>query len=294
MSAKTIAFLFPGQGAVPKSLPQRTPWIDDLLARAERAGIPLPQWIAEEDESHLMRTSAAQPALFIDSIARERRLREAGILPSVVAGHSLGEYAALTSAGMLTPSDALSLVLERGRLMDGIDGGMVAVVKLSIVDVEAVCREVGSDIGIANLNSPAQVVVSGTKARLERVAALVKERGGRAIPLKVSGPFHSPLMRPAETALAPRLREATFHPPHVPVVSAVTGTVVEDVESLRSLMLRQITSPVRWIDVVRALEDFGVTLAVEVGDGATLTGLGPRISERIRFVTYEEVLDGEL
>ena len=294
MPTEIVAFLFPGQGAIPTSLPKRTPRVDELLAKAESAGVALSTWIAEGDESRLARTSASQPALLIESLAREEHLRDTGLVPSIVAGHSLGEYGALVSAGVLAPLNALETVLERGRLMDEIDGAMVAVVKLSVADVEEICREVGPEVVVANLNSPAQVVVSGTRAGVERVASKAKDRGGRAIPLKVSGPFHSPLMRPAEAALAPRIRELPFSTPRVPVVSAVTGHALSDPEALRTLLLRQITSPVRWIDAVRTLEEFGVTLAVEVGGARTLTGLGPRISDRIRFVPYEEVLDGKV
>jgi len=292
MSTEKIAFLFPGQGTLPDRLPDTSPLTRSLVEKADQKGLRLAEWIDAGDTAQLTRTAAAQPALFIDSLSCEATLRAKGFVPSLVAGHSLGEYPALVSAGVLEPVAAFDIVLERGRLMDGIDGGMLAIVKLPIDRVEALCKEAGNDVTVANLNSPAQAVISGKHESLERLAALAKSEGGRAIPLKVSGPFHSPFMKPAEDALASSIRAAAFSDPTVPIVSAVTGRVLQSADDIRAIMLQQITSPVRWIDVIATLESQEITLAIEVGRGKTLSGLGPRITKSIRFATYEEALHG--
>lgn len=290
MTAST-AFLFPGQGRVPDRLPPDEAGVEDLFRLAESHDLPLRRWIAERAEERLTRTDAAQPALFIDSIGRERQLRAHGWAPTIVAGHSLGEYAALVSAGVLTATDALGVVIERGRRMLGVDGAMSAILKLDLETIERLCDDIGAGVCVANHNSPAQIVVSGEAAAVAELAEWAKAAGARAIPLKVSGPFHSPRMLPAQQGLEPLLRGVTRSPSAVPVVSASDGTIERDSDRLIDLMCRQITSPVRWVNVIRALESAGVTRAVEVGAGDVLCGLGRRTSDAIRFMTYEEALD---
>lgn len=287
----SIAFLFPGQGRIPEALPPGSERIDCLFTLAEERGLPLRTWIAEGRADTLGRTENAQPALFIDSLAREESLRAAGWTPDVVAGHSLGEYSALVSSGVLGALDGLGAVIERGRAMSGIDGTMAAILKLEIDAVQSLCVEVGPGVCIANHNGPTQIVVSGEPASVEELSRRAEEIGGRGIALQVSGPFHSPLMNPAQEALEPFLRRLEFGAPEVPIVSSVTATIQRDPEQLRETLCRQITARVRWLDVIHRLEELDVAVAVEVGSGDVLTRLGSRIPTGIRFVTYKEAID---
>jgi len=291
MTSPKTAFLFPGQGRIPKELPPTTPLQEALLSAALERELPIDELLHEQDADRLARTENAQPILLIDSLDREQTLRDRGWKPDVVAGHSLGEYAALVSAGTLTATDSLRVVIERGRLMGTVEGGMTAIVKLDLRTVRELCDKVGEGVCIANHNAPTQVVVSGHPAALEQLAAQVAEAGGRAIPLRVSGPFHSPSMRPAQASLEPVLRALTFRDPLVPVVSGVTARPETDGERLREVMCGQITSPVHWVDVVESLVASGATRAVEIGSGEVLTKLGRQITDAVRFMTYEEALD---
>lgn len=259
---------------------------------ARSHGLKLKEWIVENDVDQLSQTQVAQPTILIDGVARDRALRAAGLAPVLVAGHSLGEYSALVSAGALAPTDALDLVVERGRLMSTAVGGMAAIVKLELNAVRALCLDAGPDVVVANHNGHHQVVVSGAGASVDRVIEAAERAGGRGIRLRVSGPFHSPFMEPARIALAGIIDEAPFRAPSVPVVCGVSGHVETDAGRLRELMRSQMTACVRWVDVIDRLLEAGVSHAVEVGSGNVLTGLGKRITDRITFVTYEEVADG--
>ena len=289
---QSAAFLFPGQGRLPKELPPGGNANADLFDAVEKAGLPLRTWIVEGDVEALTRTEAAQPTLLIDSLARLRILRQAGWVPTHTAGHSLGEYGALVGAGVLTEADALRIVIERGRLMNGVEGAMAAIVKLDLDTVARLCEENGPNAFVANHNGDAQVVVSGSHDAVQRVAAAASENGGRGIPLKVSGPFHTPFMQPAQDALAEVIESVEFRAPACPVVSSVSGQVENEAGRLKSLLLGQITACVRWVDVVRRLRSDGVARTVEVGSGDVLTGLGRRITDEIEFFTMKEVLDG--
>jgi len=289
-----LAFIFPGQGTIPRILPPPSALGTRLFDQAVQAGLRLQDWIEEGDEDRLRRTQVAQPAILIDSLIKERRLRERGIVPTVVAGHSLGEYTALVSASVLHPEEALSVVIERGRLMESIPGGMAAIVKLPLDRVEAICRQGGSQVSVANVNGPAQVVISGEEQALLAAMASAEEAGGRAIRLHVSGPFHSPFMEGAQQELAPRIESLPFSVPRIPVISSVSGKVESDLRRLKGLLLTQITACVSWVDVVEALVQMKVSCAVEVGPGKILTGLGKRITSQVRFVTFEEALDGAI
>lgn len=289
-----LAFIFPGQGTIPRILPPPSALGTRLFDQAVQAGLRLQDWIEEGDEDRLRRTQVAQPAILIDSLIKERRLRERGIVPTVVAGHSLGEYTALVSASVLHPEEALSVVIERGRLMESIPGGMAAIVKLPLDRVEAVCRQGGSQVSVANVNGPAQVVISGEEQALLAAMASAEEAGGRAIRLHVSGPFHSPFMEGAQQELAPRIESLPFSVPRIPVISSVSGKVESDLRRLKGLLLTQITACVSWVDVVETLVQMKVSCAVEVGPGKILTGLGKRITSQVRFVTFEEAFDGAI
>jgi [acyl-carrier-protein] S-malonyltransferase len=168
---------------------------------------------------------------------------------------------------------------------------MTAILKLDLDAVRSLCEAVGEGVCIANHNAPTQIVVSGDPVALETLASRAGKLGGRAIALPVSGPFHSRQMLPAQEALEPILRELSFATPAFPVVSGVTGTAETEPSRLQELLCRQMTSPVRWVDVVHCLEAEGVTRAVEIGSGDVLTRLGRQTSSAIRFMTYEEAID---
>jgi [acyl-carrier-protein] S-malonyltransferase len=291
---RRIAFLFPGQGGLPGDLPPISPETEGLFESALSHGLQLKAWIVANDATQLSRTQVAQPAILIDSVARDRELRAAGLAPSFVAGHSLGEYSALVSAGVLASTDALDLVIERGRLMSGAVGGMAAIVKLELDAVHAICVSVGADVVVANHNGHHQVVVSGAGASVDRVIETAERAGGRGIRLRVSGPFHSPFMEPARIELAKIIDAVAFRTPSVPVVCGVSGEAETDAGRLQELMRTQMTACVRWVDVVDRLLEADVSHAVEVGFGNVLTGLGKRITDRITFVTYEEAANGGL
>jgi [acyl-carrier-protein] S-malonyltransferase len=288
----SIAYLFPGQGRIPDALPPASERVDRLLAVAEEHGLSLRGWIEDGRDELLALTANAQPALLIDSLGREQALQAAGWIPSAVAGHSLGEYGALVCAGVLDAGDALGAVIERGRAMSGVEGTMAAILKLDVETIEALCEQVGPSVCVANHNGPTQVVVSGDRAAVKDLAERAADLGARAVPLQVSGPFHSPAMRPAQVALEPTLRALAFRVPKVPVVSSVTATAEEDPETLREILCGQITARVRWVDAIRQLEALGVTVAVEVGSGDVLTRLGRRMATKVRFLTFEEAVDG--
>ncbi|MGB2983884.1 MAG: ACP S-malonyltransferase [Candidatus Bipolaricaulia bacterium] len=291
---RRVAFLFPGQGGLPEALPPTSPEIERLFELAASHGLELRAWIESGDVARLARTDAAQPAILIDSLAKDIALRASGMTPSLVAGHSLGEYSALVSAEVLSAMDALELVIERGRLMEGAAGGMAAIIKLDLETVAALCSQVGTDVVIANHNGPRQVVVSGSDAAVDCVIEEAERVGGRGIRLQVSGPFHSPFMEPSRRALTSVIDRTAFGPLSVPIACAVSGRVETDADRLRELMRKQMTSCVRWVDVIDRLVDAGVSRAIEVGSGKVLTGLGKRVTDRIEFVTYEEVADGRV
>jgi len=286
-----LVFLFPGQGTVPSAIPE-TPLSKKLLAHAETLGVPLLEVLAADDAVRLHRADVVQPLIFVDEVTKDALLRVRGIRPDAVAGHSLGEYAALASAGVLDVFEGLDLVVARGRAMRSTRGAMAAIVKLEQGVVADICRQIGDDVVIANHNGERQFVVSGTEPAVAAAAAAAAGRGGRAVPLDVSGPFHSPLMGAAAAEFAALLRRATFKDPSVPVVSAVSGTPEESGDRLQRLMVDQMTAGVQWVDVVRWMASAGVARAIEVGPGRVLSGLGRRIAPGIEFHSFEEATSG--
>lgn len=287
-----IAFLFPGQGRIPEALPSNSDRFSHLLDLADNAGLPLQSWIQSGNIDRLAQTDAAQPALFLDSISREQLLRDAGWSPMYVAGHSLGEYAALVSAGVLKDSDAMRAVIERGRLMNGVDGTMAAILKLDLESVVRLCSDTAAVV--ANHNAPTQIIVSGPNAAVEIVMQRAEAAGGRSLPLNVSGPFHSPLMAPAQDTLSFLLQTLSFEEPTILVISGVSGRAEIEATALKQLLLQQITSIVHWVDVASELDKLGVDTAIEVGSGDVLTRLGNRSKSSIRFLTFEEAIHEEI
>ena len=217
-------------------------------------------------------------------------LEAEGVAVGGAAGHSLGEFASLVAAGVLTLEDAVRIVVERGRAMQAAamerPGTMTALLGVGIDDARALCDEVreGDVLLVANENSPQQVVISGSVPAIERAEALAAARRIRAVRLKVAGAFHSPLMDPAVETLGTAIDAASFSPPRFPVASNVTGELVRDPEQLRALAKRQVVSPVRWERCARALEEDGSDTFVESGPGDVLTKLAKRIVPGARAV----------
>lgn len=259
-------------------------------------GFPLSRLCFEGPEEELRQTVNAQPAILATSLACLARAREQGQLPEAplfVAGHSLGEYTALVVAGALGLADALRLVRERGRLMqeagDRVASGMAAVLGLSEEALAAVCREAtGSDGGVvqvANLNSPGQIVISGTESALARAMELARARGARrVVRLNVSGAFHSPVMEPAATGLARALETLPLNGVQTPVVANVTARPVRQADEIRAELVAQLCAPVRWQHSVEHMVAEGVSTFVEIGPGNVLSGLIKRTCPQVQVI----------
>lgn len=279
---QTTAILFPGQGSqepgMGRDLAESDREAMDLWKQAERAsGLELRAIYWEGEVAAMADTRALQPALTVVNLNLWRVL--AGKMsPAATAGHSLGEYSSLAAASVLSVDAVLDLVSLRGRLMAEADpegkGTMAAVLKLTLAEAEnavnAVAAATGEMIGVANYNTPGQYVASGTKAAIAALQDEVRERKGRALPLPVSGAFHSPLMREASAELAKALEKASWSPAKFAVYPNVTGKATTDQRELRELALRQMTSPVRWMDTVAAQYANGVRRFVECGPKGVL------------------------
>lgn len=285
-----LAFLFPGQGSqkvgMGADLKEAKP---EVFARfferaAEATSMPIEQYALEGPTETLTRTDVAQPALFTLSLAVAEVADEFGIRADAVAGHSLGEYTAAVSSGAISFDDGIQLVALRGRLMNEAQterpGTMAAVIGLPPERLEELCER-ASDAGIvapANLNTPAQIVVSGEVGGVERLMELAEEAGAdKVVRLQVGAAFHSELMKPAQAKMADAMQEVAWSDPRVPMASNASGALVTSADDVREALVRQIASPVRWVDCVRALEGAGVGRFLELGPGRVLGGLVKQI-----------------
>ncbi|MEE0814670.1 MAG: ACP S-malonyltransferase [Desulfovibrio fairfieldensis] len=274
--------LFPGQGSqepgMGRDLAEASSEAMNLWKQAERiSGLPLREIYWEGDEAAMSDTRALQPAL---TVVNCNLWREAAgrVSPCGAAGHSLGEFSALAAAGVLSPENVLEITALRGRLMAEADpegkGGMAALLKLDEPRVAEIVAEAAAESGemllTANYNTPAQLVVSGAKSAVALACRKAKERKGRGIELKVSGAFHSPMMEEANKELAPLLRKAVWRKPRFPVYCNQHGKAVHDGESARESLLRQMVSPVRWIETVRNQYANGARFWLELGPKAVL------------------------
>ena len=296
------AFVFPGQGSqyagmgrdVAAKYPAAKRVFDDIDAAL---GFSISRLCFEGPEDQLKLTQNTQPAILAVSSALHAVLEEHGATRrDLVAGHSLGEYSAIVSVGGLTPAEAAKIVRERGRFMQEAvpvgTGGMAALIGPSVEDARAICEEAseGEVVSVANINAPGQIVIAGTKNGIERAIAVAKARGvRRALPLPVSAPFHCELMKPAADRLEPILNDAGFKDLWVSLVSNVDASPVGTSTAVRNALLRQVASPVRWVESVQKMISMGVKRFVEIGPGNVLTGLIKRIDADVELHNVSDV-----
>jgi [acyl-carrier-protein] S-malonyltransferase len=304
------AFIFPGQGSQSVGMGKAfaeafasAREVFDEVDDALRQRLSRLMW--EGPPSDLELTENAQPAIMACSLAVIRVLqKEAGLdlarHARLAAGHSLGEYSALCAAGAFTLADTARLLRIRGQAMQDAapvgTGGMTALLGISLEDAAKAVEEAAAAgvVVIANDNAPGQVVISGENSALEKAAEIAKQKGAkRAIPLPVSTPNHSPLLKPAGERMRDALENVLIRPPAVPIVSNVTAAEMSEPESIRRLLVEQITSRVRWRESVAAFRDKGVTIAVEAGGGRVLTGMVRRIDPELQTVSLDSPKDIE-
>ena len=287
----SFAFVFPGQGS--QSVGMLDAWGDHpavraVLAEASQAlGEDVGALIHVGPADQLGLTENTQVVMLTAGVACYRAwIAEGGPEPAAVAGHSLGEYSALVAAGALSLADAVPLVRLRAQAMQAAvpvgAGAMVAVLGLEADAVRAACAqasaEVGEPVSAANFNEPKQIVIAGTKAAVARASELLKAAGAkRALPLPVSAPFHSVLMKPAAERLAERLKDVAIQPPAIAVVNNIDVAVETDPQRIRDALYRQAFGPVRWVEVIQALRSRGIGHVVECGPGKVLSRMVPRI-----------------
>jgi len=295
-----VAFVFPGQGSqkvgMGRALHDAVAESRAVFEEADRAlGFPLSRLCFEGPEDQLQLTANTQPAILTVSVAAARALAARGIRAEWVAGHSLGEYSALVTAGVLSLRDAVVAVRRRGEYMQEAvpvgEGAMAAILALDLAAIEQACREAaqGQVVSPANINSPGQVVIAGQAAAVDRASELCKKAGAkRAIRLPVSAPFHCALMMPAQERLARDLAALSFAEPAVPLVNNVDATVVRSAAAARDGLVRQVSGTVRWQESVERLVREGVDTFVEVGPGTVLSGLIKKIDRGVRALGVED------
>ena len=298
-----IAFVFPGQGAqkvgMGKALAETFPVCGQAFSEADAAlGESLSQLCFEGPAEKLLLTENTQPAILAMSVAALRLIESHGVRASFAAGHSLGEYSAHVAAGTLSYADALRTVRRRGRYMqDAVplgEGAMAAILGLDEDGVAQACADTmvelaGRVVSPANLNAPGQIVIAGHADAVARASERAKERGAkRAVPLAVSAPFHCALMKPAQDRLEPELRAIAAADPAIPVVANVDAEPKTTASAAIDALVRQVSSPVRWEQVVRRLIAEGVTTFVELGPGSVLAGLIKKIDRGVRVTSIED------
>ena len=298
--ATQLAFLFPGQGSqavgMGKDLAERYLVAKQTFEEADSAlGMKLSHLCFGGPEDQLRLTENTQPAILTASVAAWRVLNEKGIKPAFLAGHSLGEYSAHVAAGTISFTDAVRAVRSRGKYMQEAvpvgTGSMAAIVGMNIEAVTTLCADAaqGEVCEPANINSPDQIVISGSVAAIERAVKLAEERGAkRAKMLQVSAPFHCSLMKPAQERLAADLETLNFSAPQVPVIADVSARPVEDAGSAREALIHQVTGSVKWNESIQLLIARGVQTFIEVGPGKILSGLMRQIDRTKKALNVED------
>ena len=294
-----VAFCFPGQGSLEvgmgREIANAVPAAMDVFRQgSEASGLDLERLCFEAPLEELVRTDVQQPALVATSLAMLAALDARGLRPDYVIGHSVGEFTALAAANSLGVAESIALVRERGLAMDEAaresNGSMAAILGLDDDVVEDLCSDI-EGVWPANYNCPGQIVVSGTQAAVDELCAKAEDAGARrAIKLKVSGAFHSPLVAKAADRLRPALERVRFHDPVAPFMSTVTAKI-EPAQRMAALLVEQLTAPVKFTQAARGLIDQGVRVFVEVGPGSVLSGLLKRIDRTVKSVSVNKLSD---
>jgi [acyl-carrier-protein] S-malonyltransferase len=288
-----VAFCFPGQGSLEpgmgREIAEGVPEAMDILVRAsDAAGLDLVRLCFDAGEEELVETEVQQPALVATSLAMLAAIAKRGLKPDFVVGHSVGEFAALAAASAIKVEDAIALVRERGLAMAEAarknPGSMAAILGLEDETVERICRRI-VNVWPANYNCPGQVVVSGENPSVDEACAVAEEEGAkRAVKLRVSGAFHSPLVARAADRLRPAIERVKFNEPATPFMSTVTARI-ENARRMGPLVVEQLTAPVRFTQAAQALVKEGVNTFVEVGPGNVLSGLVRRIDRSVKTIS---------
>ncbi len=306
MSKEQLAFVFPGQGSqkvgMLAELAAENPVVEQTFAEASDVlGYDLWALVQNGPQEELNLTERTQPMLLTASVATWRVLQEKGAAqPKLMAGHSLGEWSALVCSGVVAFADAVKLVQLRGKYMQqavpaGV-GAMAAIIGLDDDAINAACEAAAGEevVAAVNFNSPGQVVIAGHAGAVERAIAGCKEAGAkRALPLPVSAPFHTSLMKPAADELAAQIEATEFSVPSVPVVHNVNAKTESNPANIKALMIEQIYTPVLWVDCTKALVDAGITQVVECGPGKVLSGLCRRVDKSLSAFSTDAAADLE-
>ncbi|MCF0155116.1 MAG: ACP S-malonyltransferase [Veillonella sp.] len=296
------AFVFPGQGSqkvgMLQDLYNEYPIVKQRFEEADQAlGYSISQLCFEGPDTELVKTANTQPAILTASVACYEILKEKGFTPDIVGGHSLGEYSAMVAAGVIDFKDAVYLVHKRGEFMqDAVplgEGAMAAIINLDRDTVVAICDKITEEVGsvqAVNFNCPGQIIISGKTEAVEKACEAMKEAGAkRALPLPVSGPFHSRLMEPAAARLKEEMDKIEFHDAQIPVVTNVTGKILTKAQDIKDSLLVQVASPVLWEDCVAEMVNFGAQAFVEVGPGKVLTGFTKKINKEMQLANVEDL-----